>query len=433
MTQYKKNSITLTGAIGLGIGVMIGAGIFALMGQVAELGGNWFPFMFIIGAVATAFSSYSYIKLSKEFPSAGGIGTFLIKEYGKNALSVSAAMLMAFSMVISQSFVARTFGTYTLQLFNFTKLEFLVPILGVALLTFAFFVNILSNQFIQTFTSTITLLKVVGLCIFAILALWVVGFSFTPAETNGRIVNSSILDYGAAVALTILAFKGFTTITNSGSEIVDPNVNVGRAIMISIFISALVYLLLAWAVSSNLPLESIIKAKNYALAEAARPALGSIGVWFTVIIAIISTVSGAIASVFAVSRMIAVLTEMTLIPHKHFNMPGTIQKHALVYTIVIAMALTIFFNLTRIASMGTILYLVMDILIHWGVLKNVRKKVKANPIIVLTAIIFDVLILSAFIWVKSIEDILVVIISIISIIIIYMMEKWFLRKKAYID
>lgn len=101
MSEYKKNSLTLIGAISLGTGVMICAGIFSLLGQVAEFSGRLFPFMFIFGGIVMGFSAYSYIKLSSEFPSSGGIATFLIKEYGKTSLSVSSAMLMVFSMIIS--------------------------------------------------------------------------------------------------------------------------------------------------------------------------------------------------------------------------------------------------------------------------------------------------------------------------------------------
>ena len=73
MNTYKKNSLSLTGAVSLGTGVMIGAGIFALLGQVAELSGKLFPFVFLIGAIISAFSAYTYIKMSSAYPSAGGI------------------------------------------------------------------------------------------------------------------------------------------------------------------------------------------------------------------------------------------------------------------------------------------------------------------------------------------------------------------------
>jgi len=428
MSEYKKNSISLIGAIGLGTGVMISAGIFALLGQVAELGGQYFPYLFIIGGIVTAFSAYSYIKLSNHYPSAGGIGMFLIKEYGKTTVSISAALLMAFSMVINQSLVARTFGTYLLQLFNFEKLEFLIPILGVGLLLFAFAVNILKNSFIQTFTLVISLLKILGLIIFSLIALWLVNFSFSPASVSNEVLPT-YYNYIAAIALTILAFKGFTTITNSGSEIKDPHRNVGRAIMISIIISLVVYLLLAWAVSSNLPLDQIIKAKNYALAEAARPAMGNFGVWFTVIIAIIATVSGVIASVFAVSRMLAMLTKMGVIFHRHFNMPGSIQKHTLVYTVVIAILLTIFFDLSRVASMGAIFYLIMDMIVHWGLFKRLRNEVNANRIIVITAFILDGIVLTAFLYVKITTDLFVVIVSFVFIILIFIGQHYFLKNR----
>ncbi len=63
MKEYKKNSLTLKGAVALGTGVMIGAGIFALLGQVAELAGTWFPYIFVAGAVISGFSAYSYISM----------------------------------------------------------------------------------------------------------------------------------------------------------------------------------------------------------------------------------------------------------------------------------------------------------------------------------------------------------------------------------
>lgn len=429
MSEYKKNSLSLLGAIGLGTGVMISAGIFALLGQIAALAGTWFPIIFIVGGVVTGFSAYSYVKMSNEYPSAGGIGMFLAKAYGQGTVTAAAAMLMAVSMVINQSLVARTFGTYTLQIFNIDETTYLVPALAVGLLLFAFLINISGNSFIQTFTSIVSLLKILGLVVFAMGGLWAVGFSITPAESSGGTEDATIASMIAAVALAILSFKGFTTITNSGSEIVNPNRNIGRAIVASISISLFVYLLVAWGVFSNLPLNEIIAAQEYSLAEAARPAFGNYGVWFTVAIAIIATVSGIIASVFAVSRMLAMLTDMKLIPHKHFGMPGRIQKHTLVYTIVLAMVLAVVFDLSRIASVGAILYLVMDMIVHWGVFKRLRGKVKANPAIVMTAFILDGIVLTAFVWVKLMNDWLIVAVSIVFIIVIFIGEYVFLKNR----
>jgi amino acid transporter len=95
--DYEKNSITLPGAVAMGTGVMIGAGIFALTGQIAELAGPLFPLSFIVGAIVTAFSAYTYIKMSNAFPSAGGIGMILKKAYGPTTVAAGAALLMALS------------------------------------------------------------------------------------------------------------------------------------------------------------------------------------------------------------------------------------------------------------------------------------------------------------------------------------------------
>ncbi|GGD89180.1 APC family permease [Planktosalinus lacus] len=429
MGQYKKGSLSLTGAVALGTGVMIGAGIFALLGQVAELSGTLFPFVFLAGAIVSGFSAYSYVKMSNAFPSAGGIAMYLKKAYGEGTVTAGAALLMAFSMVINESLVARTFGSYTLQLFDVEDNSFLVPVLGVLLIVIAFLVNISGNKFIGKSSFAMAIIKIGGIAIFAIGGLWAAGFSFEQALPQVETDEYSVASYLGALALSILAYKGFTTITNSGDEITKPHKNLGRAIVISLLICLVVYLLVAFAVSVNLSIPEIVAAKDYSLAEAARPAFGKYGLWFTVGIAIVATVSGIIASIFAVSRMTAMLTDMKLIPHSHFGMPGRIQKHMLVYVAVIAIVLTIFFDLSRIASMGAILYLVMDIIIHWGILRKLRKEIKANAGILITAIILDAVVLGAFLYIKSKSDPFVVIISLLFMVAIFAAEYWFLKTR----
>lgn len=427
--EYKKGSLSLTGAVSLGTGVMIGASIFALLGQVAELSGEIFPLIFLIGAVLVAFSSYSYIKVSNAFPSAGGVAMILQKAYGKTTITAGSALLMAFAMVINQSLVARTFGSYTLQLFDGDDNSIWVPVLGVILLIGTFLINMAGNKTVEKSAFIMAILKVGGITIFAIGGLWAAGFSFSEALPSEISNEYSIPSYLGAFALTTLAYAGFTTITNSGAEVVNPHKNVGRAIIISLLICTVVYILVAFAVSSNLSISSIVETKNYSLAEAARPAFGKYGLWFTVGIAIVATISGVIANVFAVSRMTAMLTKMKLIPHSHFGMPGRVQQHMLVYTVVIAILLTIFFDLTRIASLGAIFYIVMDIVIHWGVLKHLRKEVNANPAILITAILFDAIILGAFLWIKLDTDPFIIILSVGLMVLIFLGEKWFLQSK----
>jgi amino acid transporter len=430
MDNYKKDSLTLKGAVALGTGVMIGAGIFALLGQVAELSGTLFPYIFIIGAIISSFSAYSYIKVSNAYPSAGGVAMILMKAYGKTTLTAAASVLMALSMVINESLVARTFGTYTLQLFDVENNSIWVPALGVILLILAYIINVSGNKIIGKTSQFMAFIKIAGIIVFAIGGLWAAQFTLGSVLPASETINNySVASYIGAIALSILAYKGFTTITNSGGEITKPHKNVGRSIIISILICTIVYFLVAVAVNSSLSISEIVKAKDYSLVEAARPAFGNFGIYFTVGIAIVATISGVIASIFAVSRMTAMLTDMELVPHSHFGMSGSIQKHMLIYIVVIAITLTIFFDLSRIASIGVIFYLVMDMIVHWGVYKHLRKEVKANGIILITALVLDLIVLIAFLWVKADSDIFVVIVSGIGVAFVFAGEKWFLHWK----
>jgi amino acid transporter len=427
-SRYEEGSLTLAGTVMLGTGVMIGAGIFALTGQMAEMTGVLFPLAFLAAAVVVSFSSYSYIKISNAYPSAGGIGMYLYKAYGDRLPTAFHALLMYFSMVIAQSFLARTFGSYTMQLFGGDESGLMVPILGVSLILVAFLINLSGNRTIQGVASFIGMLKIGGILIIGLVGVWLADSLAVDFSNTGE--AGAVGNFLGATALGILAFKGFTTITNSGSEVKDPHRNVGRAIVISIAACVVIYTLVGFAVSSNLSLAEIIESRDYSLAAAARPALGEYGVWFTVAIAMMATAGGILASIFAVSRMLAMLTEMKLVPHSHFGMPGSIQKHTLVYTVVLGLILTAFFDLSRIAALGIIFYLIMDIAIHWGVLRYLREDVKATIWVPSLAIILDLMVLGGFLWVKVGSDPFVIVVAVATMIVIAIGEQIFLKSSA---
>ncbi|MEO1138107.1 MAG: APC family permease [Pseudomonadota bacterium] len=422
---YKAGSISLLGAIAMGTGVMIGAGIFALTGQIAEMAGPLFPLSFVVGAVVTSFSAYTYIKMSNAWPSAGGIAMILQKAYGRGALAAGAALLMALSMVINESLVARTFANYALRPFDITGGP-LVPVIAVALIAFAYALNASGNKSVGLFSIVMSGLKVLGIAIFGIAALWATSGGSAFAATDPGATPA--MGFIASVALSVLAFKGFTTITNSGAEVTNPHRNIGRAIVVSIIICVVVYLIVALAVGASLPLDRIVTAKDYALAEAAGPVLGQTGFYLTVLLALIATASGLIASVFAVSRMLAMLTEMEMIPHSHFGMKGSIKSHTLVYTVVIAGTLAVLFDLSRIASLGVFFYLVMDFLIHYGVFRFLRKEIGANGSIIIAAIVLDLFVLVAFTIIKLRTDPMIVLYAALGIVSVFLYERFYLRR-----
>ena len=422
---YEKNTISLSGAIAMGTGVMIGAGIFALTGQIAELAGPAFPMAFAAGAVVTSVSAYSYVRMSNAWPSAGGIAMILQKCYGAGAVAAGAALLMALSMVIAESLVARTFAVYLLRPFGIDGGP-LVPLLAVGVIAFAFVVNITGNRSIGLFSLVMAAIKIGGIGLFGVAALWSSGFDFAAGAPSQS--SFSATGFVASVALAILAFKGFTTITNSGSEITDPHRNVGRAIMISIAVCVVVYLLVAFGVGCSLTIDAIVAARDYSLAQAAAPALGQAGFLLTVLLAVVATASAVLASVFAVSRMLAMLTDMKMIPHSHFGMSGSIQRHTLVYTVLIASILAVFFDLSRIASLGAFFYLVMDMVVHFGVWRFRRHEIGAAGSVLLAALVLDALVLGAFTAMKLGSDPSIVVIALTSIIVVFASGRIYLSR-----
>ena len=425
-----NHKLSLLGSVSLGTGVMIGAGIFVLMGQIAELVGDLFPIAFIAGAVVVGFSSYSYVKFSNAYPSSGGVAKFLTKAFGPGTAAGSFSLLMYISMVVAQSLVAGTFGAYTLRLFP-EEYSGYASILGVALIGLAYIINISGNKIIEAIATFTAIIKVAGIALLAISGLIISGL---PTITGNYVAtNSQALPEGfgfvAALALSILAFKGFTTITNQGGDIKNPHKNVGRSIIISIAVCTIIYVVLALSVAGGLSIEEIIVAKDYALAAAAKPLFGEWGSILTILLAIVATVSGVIASIYSASRMLGMLGNMKQVPD--MNKMKKLKNPSLIFTVSLAILLTILFDLTRIASIGAIFYLIMDIAIHWGLFRYLKKEVKFNPIIPIIAIIMDIVILSAFIYLKYVNDPFVLVVAGIGIALVFLFQ--FLFMKSHTD
>lgn len=402
-SAQSSNSLTLTGSVALGTGVMIGAGIFALVGQVAELAGGWMPWAFLSGAVVVAFSSYSYIRYSATNPSSGGIAMQLKAAYGPGVVAGSVSLFMYVSMILAESLLGRTFGTYMLRPFGMQDSDVWVPVLAVLAIAGAALVNLVGNQLVERSAMVTAALKIVGIAVLAIAGILAAGLSSLPRliTAAGRTPpDQGWVGFLAGVTLCILAYKGFTTITNHGGDLKNPKRNIGRSIIISIALCTALYLLITVAVTASLTVPEIIEARDYALAEAAQPMFGDWGMRITVLIAVVATLSGLIASLFSVSKLYDMLREMGQAP----GLPGRPGHQSLYITAGLAIVMAAFFDLSQIASLGAILYLAMDIAIHFGIIRRLKNDVAANSWIPLLAIILDLAVLVPFLLTKSQSD-----------------------------
>jgi amino acid transporter len=403
-----KARISLAGSVSLGTGVMIGAGIFALVGQVAGLAGDWFPLAFLLGAIVAGASAYSYIRYSSVNPSSGGIAMLLKDAYGPGVIAGSFSLFMYVSMVVAESLLARTFGTYLLRPFGLQDSAVLVPLLGVIVIAAAAIVNLLGNRLVEASATTTAVAKILGIAVLAI-----AGIIGTAVAGDGLFAEASgdapdVFGLLAGTTLCVLAYKGFTTITNQGDDLRDPKTNIARSIVISLVICAALYLLITISVASSIGAEGAADARDYALAQAAEPLFGSWGVGITVAIAVVATVSGLLASLYSVSRLYAMLQDMRQAP----ALPAKVHHQPLIITAGLAIVTTAFLDLTQIASMGALLYLTMDIAVQWGVIRHLREKIHAVRWLPVLTIVLDLAILIPFTILKIQDDWLTVVVAV---------------------
>jgi len=403
----RTDKISLMGSVSLGTGVMIGAGIFALVGQVAEFAGDFFPLAFLFGAIVAAISSYSYVRYSRVNPSSGGIAMLLKDAYGPGVAAGSFSLFMYVSMVVAESLLARTFGTYLLRPFGLQDSVILVPILGVAAIVTAAIVNFIGNTLVERSATITAIAKIIGIAVLAIAGLIGVAAGGDGFLSKSSGDSLSIVGVLAGTTLCVLAYKGFTTITNQGDDIRDPKRNIARSILISLAICTFLYLLITVSVSSSIGASGAVDARNYALAQAAEPFFGAWGVGITVAIAVVATLSGLLASLYSVSRLYGMLQEMKQAP----SLPKSVPHQPMIITAGLAILVTVFLDLSQIASMGVFLYLTMDMAVQWGVIRRLRAKIEARIWLPVLTIVLDLAILIPFAVLKIQSDLFTVIVA----------------------
>lgn len=281
--------IGLIAAISIGVGGMIGAGIFSILGVVAGVSGGGMPISFAIGGVVALFAAYSYVKLGVRYPSAGGAVTFMVAGYGDGLRAGTANVFMYFSYVIAIALYARGFAGYATAFWDLPEEYFAVGIV-VAFTV----VNFIGSRLMGRVESMIVSIKVVILVVFIVSA-------FVGLQDPGRLSPehwSSPPDILFGAGVLFVGYEGFGLITNAAGNMADVRRELPRAVYWAIGIVIAIYVLVALGVIANLPLSELDKLGDDALAEAAKPALGQVGFTLIAVAALLSTASAVNATLF---------------------------------------------------------------------------------------------------------------------------------------
>src|SRR5215831_15316898 len=368
--------IGMVAAVSIGVGGMVGAGIFSILGVVAHAAGNAMWLAFAVGGVVALLSTYSYAKLGATFPSAGGAVHFLVKSFGDGVLAGGLNLFMWAGYIISLALYATAFGGYAATFVTTTPSPVLLKSLAIAAVVVLALINALGAGLMGRWETVIVAVKLAILVLFAAVGLWFIRPGYLSPELWPE--TSSVL-FGAGVLF--IGYEGFGLVTNAAADMRNPKRLLPRALYTSVLLVIALYLAVSLTVTGNLSDYEIERAKNYALAEAAKPFLGQFGFRLIAIAALFSTASAINATLFGAANVCYKIARDGGLPAGLSRTEWRGATGGLLLTAALVLAVMLSFDLSGIAMMGSAAFLLLYAAVNAGHLK-VLKATGASAVLV---------------------------------------------------
>ncbi|KAB5490059.1 MULTISPECIES: APC family permease [Flagellimonas] len=356
--------IGLREAISIGIGGMVGGGIFAVLGLAVSLAKGGTPLAFLFAGIIALVTSYSYVKLSLTYPDRGGTVKFINQGFGRTIFSGGINNLLWVSYIIMLSLYASAFGSYAPNLVSITGEPMDFHIFASAIIILASAINYYSIKVVGAIESYAVVIKLIILISF-------IGVGIYGLMGNPNLGQLSPENWEAPIKLLtggmviFVAYEGFELIANAAPDMDDPKRNIPRAYYISILFVILLYLIIAVVTVGSLPFKEIATAEDYVLAEAAKPMLGKVGFTIITIAALISTFSAINASLYGGSRVSYEIAEDDELPHQLTYQLWN-QPIGLFITAILTLTLTNTLQLESISTAGSVGFLLIFAMVNYA-------------------------------------------------------------------
>lgn len=383
-----QRSLSVRQAAFIGVGSMVGAGIFALLGAAGNVAGAAVWVSFLLAGIVAGLQGYSFAKLGARYPSAGGFLEYVIRGWGDGHFTgVIAWMLLAVNAIIT-AMVAVSFGSYASDAVadndNWVK-PFAVLILLVMTA-----LNVLGSQTVAR-AQTIVVVVVVGiLTVFSIATL-----SSADPDLLAFSGYPPFADIVSSVALTFFAFLGFGVITFTAGDLVNPAKQLPKAVYLALAIATVVYLAVAIGVFGTLTVQEVIDSGGTALAVAAEPTLGDAGYWMMTVTALFATAGATNSGLFPATGLADEMAIRGQFPSGMGSRVGGRASVGIVTTVIAAIVLVLTFDLNAIASIGSAVALIVFALVTLGHIR-IRATTGANLAMLLLAELTTVVVLGSF-------------------------------------
>ena len=378
--MYKPDKpIGFWSAVSMGIGAMVGAGIFALLGEASAISGSAVYLSFIIGGIIALFSGYSLGKLGARYPSAGGIVEYLAQAYGVGRFTGTMSLMLYFAAVISLSLIAKAFGNYAVTFLPHGSPAWWHHVFSIGIILVFVLINLRGAKDVAIWERLTVAIK------FTVLTgLSIAGLVYLKPELLSPTLYPPATNVFFSLAITFFAYEGFRVITNTAEDMPNPAKTLPLAMTASILLVMLLYVGVAFAVFGNLPTERVIATRDFALAEAALPIFGQTGFTVVAIAALISTASSINANLYAVTNVTYQLAKNGELPEV-FGAPIGHSREGLVISGFAIIILTLLFDLSEIAAIGSISILFIHAVTHIGHLKLTSETGASRTLVLLAA------------------------------------------------
>tara|TARA_B100000809_G_scaffold252838_2_gene288032 strand:+ start:13761 stop:15059 length:1299 start_codon:yes stop_codon:yes gene_type:complete len=353
-----KNKISLKEAISIGIGGMVGGGIFAVLGLAVSIARGATYISFLVAGILALITSYAYSKLSVKFPDKGGTVKFINEGFGKSIFSGAINNLLWVSYIIMLALYASAFGSYAPNLFSITSsVSIDSHLYATAIIVLATGINYYSIAVVGKIESYAVVIKLIILISF--IGIGAYGLIGNPNVSQLGIENwvSSVKILAGGMVIFV-AYEGFELIANVAPDIENPEKNIPKAYKYSVIFVIFLYVIIAAVTVGSLPFSKIATAEDYVLAEAAKPMLGQVGFTIITIAALISTFSAINASLYGGSRVSYEIAVDDELPHELTSQLWN-QPIGLLITAIVTIIVTNIMELESISTAGSVGFLLI--------------------------------------------------------------------------
>lgn len=348
------SGLGLVAAAALGVGGMMGAGLYTLLGFAATNAGVWLPVAFIIAGAAAVFSVYSYAKLGAEFPSTGGAAQFIRVGLGRGAVSGGVNVFQYVAYLIATSLYAAGFAEYVRALAGGGIPTWAVKAVGVSVVVVFAVINLAGSRLVGRAESVIIAIEAAILLGFVVLGL----FKAQPDRLTSA-ASPGVAGVITGAALLYVTYQGFGVDANASGEMRNPRRELPRAMFSALAIVAVIYIVVSTLVVLLVPLNTIIADSGHVLADAGEAVAGRAGFVIISAAALLATGSAVNATIFAASKIGSDLARHNQLPaemakKRHRKIPVSLMVSA-----AVVILLVLFFPLAAVGQMTSLAFLVV--------------------------------------------------------------------------